>query len=268
MRLLGVRVKLHWGFSVRTPLGSKLQASYRLPPPPTVVGALAAACAEGKRELDVVKGVSMSAVFAEEYRVRWAAAAWGSYSAPTTLQIRYFTGPYQSFRTLQEIAERGTVSELFAPVGLGAVIAPGGELILVVVFERDDNGRVKKLRDCSQYVTRVGSKESLVTVKEVGVGTLSPGNSGRTQTYMPIEGLVKYAGYYDVVAFHISYEGGRPSWRCSYALRRLSGCTLVEKQFVAPWHDMHVDVGCKSDCLFGEVLGVRVGVPDQAFWYV
>lgn len=267
MKILAVTLQVHWGFSIRTPYGSRLQSSYQLPPPTTLVGALARACG-GAGEVDQVGGyyVSYAYRFARDYGIKWASAGWLTHYTSYTSLIRYFSGPYQSEKTLADIALTRSVAELFAPVNLGYVVSPGGKIIAVYAGEG-----VEKLKNCAWYVDRLGSKESIVSVEDVSVGELRPcGGRAWTSVYVPKDGI-NAIGAYREAAIHIWRRNGRPSWLCSYMLNYVDGCEQHEEVFIMPMPTEEVEISPGADWLCGEVAagGVRyrVAIPGQRWHY-
>lgn len=217
--------RVHWGLSVRPLLGSSTQLSHSIPPPTTLVGALGEAAAkiglmrqeefvfDGKRGL-----VFSSAVNAlKELRVRWATAGWLSPFAQTTTTIRYFTGPYQSKLTLQQIASQGRgVSNLWAPIGLGYVASPRGLLQVVFLTERpEDVARV------SLHVSRIGSKESMVDPVYVATCKLEEVKGEGKPVLVKMAAPWKAIKYVDgaYVREQVPWPVREEEWMCWYSVK-------------------------------------------------
>lgn len=264
---MAVLLRLHWGFSVRTPYGSAMQASYPLPPPPTLVGALAAACRDstGGREVVQVQGYRVSAAYVVARDVRWASAGWLDRRAQATALIRYFTGPYQSRKTLEEVAERLNPAELFAPVNMGVVVAPGARLLVTYWGESVD-----RYADCAWNIHRLGSKESIVSVEDVQWVQASEVPGGlASSVYLPaVGGAPSGASSFTV---HVAVRGGRPSWLCTYAHDAVADCEETAAAFVAPAISTVPIVlegvgGWRAEVSLGG-LAHRVAAPPQQWHY-
>ncbi len=163
--------RVHWGLSSRAWFGSASQPSYLLPPPTTILGALAKTLydlglldshefmlATVRSGSILASGASAIAkILGERW---WVTAAWLSPSLRTRILIRYFTGPYQSHKTRrQDLPAKLTVSELFAPVKLGYTMSPHGRLAVLIAVE---DGDIDAVETGLRHVSRLGSKESFV----------------------------------------------------------------------------------------------------------
>lgn len=153
---------LHWGFSVRTPFMSGAQLSYRVPPPTTIVGALAHAyfAKQGnRREVSLHNGKLVSRVveFVKKFGIKYATC-----TCFRTVQfqsvVRYFIGFYLA-REMYDDFRKNRIrvpEDLFGPVSFGYVAAPTATFMVVLIArERIDN-------DVFYSVTRIGSRESIV----------------------------------------------------------------------------------------------------------
>ncbi|MEM0370797.1 MAG: type I-A CRISPR-associated protein Cas5a [Pyrobaculum sp.] len=222
MKVLALLVRLHWGFSVTLPYVSGSRPSYPLPPPSTLVGALAAACGRGAEVVEE-GGVPVSSAYSVAKRVRWASAGFLDYYTTSSQLIRYFTGPYQSRKTLtQDIPASLNVAELFSPISLGYVFSPGGRLLVTFWGEG-----VEQYKDCAWWVYRVGSKESIVAVEDVEVAEAKAADAATSLVYFPTR-----AGASGGYGFNIQLwrRGGRPSWLCTYMHHFAEGCESVEEE--------------------------------------
>jgi CRISPR-associated protein Cas5a/b/c len=186
-----VFLRLHWGFSVSVPFASKAKPSFYLPPPTTLVGALA----YGKfRGVDnrAEKGKMVSPAFGLKVR---AAASYerdflGGYIEDIVKNvIMYFQ---RKERRLEERYRYGIVPT-------GKVYSPNGVIKVVYVADMD-RGELEKL---SWSITRLGCKECLVSVEDVEIGDAKK-VKGRVKTsyYFPadvkvISGRVEYVDFWD-----------------------------------------------------------------------
>ena len=173
MEVLAIRGRLHWGFSVREPFQSALQPPVPLPPPATLIGALARA----------VGGADSQRYAGLEKRIKWAAFGFDEeipglpLASLAAVDInRHLKAPY----TRKD--RRGLPEYKFAAVPTGKVYAPAFRAVLFY-FGRE----ASQLRDAAWGVFRLGSKESLFEVAEVEACKASSGGEGEVQTsaYVP-----------------------------------------------------------------------------------
>lgn len=202
-QLTGVKVavELHWGFSVKRPIFSAAQPALIVPPPTTLLGALARAAA-------VLKGWSEVEVRVRKQRSR------GRRGAGTSIQL------YSSaVRILEDVpwATLALIDERYVSPMLGlietrdiirALIAPyqRGENIYVgspYIYGIQPHGRVyapsmrvhvlylARSREAEKWaylVQSIGSKESIVSVASVRVGEVrvrSVNGNVETRYYFP-----------------------------------------------------------------------------------
>ena len=156
-----VSVKLHWGFSVSVPTASKAKGAALLPPPSTLVGALSYGRFRGVDSIGVGGGVGSPAA-ALEQRIRVAAARFEDSTVASYIEdvVRNVVSPFQRPGRRAERRYRYNI------VPTGKIYSPGGQLRLVYVSDlaRDE------LEALSWAITRLGSKEGLVSVEGVEVG--------------------------------------------------------------------------------------------------
>jgi len=167
-RVLVAIYRVHWGLSSRAPWGSIVQPSYLLPPPTTVVGALA----RSAYSLGVLRGgefvrlgpvVSGAFKLMDKFRIRWVTSAWLSPVTRVGIPIAYFAAPYRAiYDTVDTVLEkRQPPRQLFSFLEVGYVVAPQSLLAIAMVVEADDE-ECRNLLDVAMHVSRIGSKESFV----------------------------------------------------------------------------------------------------------
>lgn len=182
-----------WGWSVRVPYTSVGGASYPLPPPTTVVGALAEPLAEllGWPELEAAGGGgraarrpslrSPAARLAEHVVAVGAGLAEGavitSYDLVRTENVPYLKTQHQR-----------DPGQWFSVNAFGVTYSPGSRLCLAIVF--DDGARrlagEELLLRAALGVARIGSKEGLVSVEYAGVtGRVERVEDAETRLYAP-----------------------------------------------------------------------------------
>ncbi len=162
-----VRARYHWGFSVRTYPSAGFQESYTAPPPSTVLGAIAYAYTASK-------GLRLEYASKEDYlmstyetvcdhlRITYVTIALLTDVVKFSSPIRYFRGHYESDKTNTiDMPRTLMLSQLFGPVKLGFVSCPGGNVSVVIISENRIEPSVL------WSITRIGSKESTVSVVEV-----------------------------------------------------------------------------------------------------
>ncbi len=210
--------RVHWGLSSRTPWGSVVQPSYLLPPPTTILGALAKALHSLgylKTGEFVEKGVvaSGAAGILDYLGDSWlVSAAWLSPCIRAGVLIRYFNGPYQSLRTRHvDLPETLAVSvELFGPYKLGYTISPHGLLAVLVAPYRGE------LLEAALHVSRIGAKEGFVDPVAAYRAALEEGGvSGVTPWLTPAECLENVEGNYVAEKTPLPYT--REELICAYS---------------------------------------------------
>jgi CRISPR-associated protein Cas5a/b/c len=173
MEAVVVRGQFHWGFAIREPLQSALQSPLFLPPPGTLIGALARA----------VEKVESRHYGGLEDKIKWAAFGFDE-KIPglslTSLAIvdinRHLKAPYS--RT----ERRSSPEYKFAAVPTGKVYAPAFKAILLYLGEG-----ISRLGQAAWGISRLGSKESLFAVSEVQVCRAAEVGYGEfgTSLYVP-----------------------------------------------------------------------------------
>jgi CRISPR-associated Cas5-like protein len=189
------RLVFSWGFSVRPPGLSAGGPSLPLPPPSTLVGAIAAGVARilGWPEAELLavstgrRGASRLAITSSTWRLaRHLLAAGARLRGPVAQAqdlVKYSTLPYQSPGNIAD------PSQWFGAQNFGLALAPGIELDAVVVLddEVEDEGVTREvLEAAATAIQRVGSRESIVHVIEYSVGDAREAGGGETALYAPL----------------------------------------------------------------------------------
>lgn len=163
-----ITVKVHYGYSIRTYPASASQKSFTIPPPTTIIGALAYAYASinnMNREYSTVEipFTTYTAEFIEEYGINYSAVHLPERIYEHNIQtIRYFTMPVQSPRTdVKKFSKNLKVAEMFGPVQIGYIVCPTLLLTFIVISEKPIPKAI------AWSVLRLGSKESIVSVQSV-----------------------------------------------------------------------------------------------------
>lgn len=238
MLALTVKARYHWGFWVRAPGTSKFQATLPVPPPTTIIGAIAYPLAkrgalslqgvrrEGEVVLDPKLGLMSPAGLLEKY-------VYATASLDTDQSLGYMWDDLNKFVTIlfQETTKstdeekavggrRYLMKYRTGALPAGKVYYPSGRISMVMLVDEGVreiiSGRLEdELRMAAWQITRVGSKESIVSVEEVQLSEAKPIGERRVRTryYFPAR-LGEAEGRFFRESF---WSGG---WGRSVAMRR------------------------------------------------
>lgn len=175
MKALVVRGRFFWGYSVKRPLVSAAQLALRVPPPSTLVGALAYACGADTESEEGKSGV-FSAARRLLKEVRWAAFGFDERIDQLALGLletsdvtRALVAPYLRPEHRKNIQ--------FAAQAFGKIYVPGIAAKIVYFGEGVD-----AFRDCAYSIVRLGSKESLFHIDDVWLDKVSKAGSEAVAT--------------------------------------------------------------------------------------
>ncbi len=162
-----VGLNTHWGYSFRRTIFSKTRDSYLLPPPTTLIGALAYGLAKikGLPEEVLIKGVK-----------DWASSSELLREELTSVHVRV-NSPLHHHSDLSRIwwfRKRERRSK-FDAVALGKVytsLSYSNEphLDIIYIFNESTKDKIKELIAATYSITRLGCKEAIVSVKNVNYG--------------------------------------------------------------------------------------------------
>lgn len=255
---LTVKARYHWGFWVRMPTMSKFQATLPIPPPTTIIGALAyplirngvlsvdGVRLEGELLFDPEAGVMSPAGLLEKYV--HAAARFDPIAVRGGMALgyvwddinKYVTLLFQEFTRLTEEEKhvggrRYLMRYRTGALPTGKVYYPSGISIVILVDEAMrsivDGDLEKELVKAAWQMVRVGSKESIVSVEDVTVSKARPLGNRRVKTsyYFPVRaGAVEEGDFYSV-AF----------WRGGWSRSRVAGY----EEYVIPGSKMPLSPG-------------------------
>jgi len=171
LHVTAIIARVHWGYSVRTFPASASQRSFTVPPPTTIIGALAYAYAtvnDINREYSEKDSpfTTYTTEFIEEYGVKYATVHLLESVGEHVFQtIRYFTMPVQlPITDIEKFSSHMRISEMFGPIQIGYVAYPQLNLILLTLSEKEIPKKV------AWSLTRIGSKESIIYVESVTQG--------------------------------------------------------------------------------------------------
>ncbi len=192
------RLFFSWGFTVRPPGLSAGGPSLPVPPPSTIVGALARglAAALGWPEVLLEAPARRGAlVYSQAYRLaRHLLGVGAALLAPVALHrdvVRYSTLPYQ---TPGNIRNPG---QWFGAQNFGVALSPAGEAVFVAVFSdtvRDEGVTPEALAAAAAGIERLGARESVVHVAEAWAGEAGEARGGWTTLYAPEEAVESAGG--------------------------------------------------------------------------
>jgi CRISPR-associated protein Cas5 subtype I-A len=156
MKAYLVTMRTHWGYSIRNYFASKATDTYIVPPLNTVIGALGMAYSARRGfHVENLKDGSSSKKFID--KIKYVAFSFDYKPIKFTTMIRFSTSIY--WVTTHDIQRGIPVSNLFAPIQLGVNSYFNG-VIRMLILTHLDKGDLYS-------ITRLGSKESIVSVKAV-----------------------------------------------------------------------------------------------------
>ncbi|MCF8884323.1 MAG: type I-A CRISPR-associated protein Cas5a [Candidatus Nezhaarchaeales archaeon] len=219
-----VRAEYHWGYWVRTPFSSKFQASLPLPPPTTLVGALASSLVKRNllRDLDG-KTVSGEIIFVEiktgkKRKVDFRSPAsilddalLNASAALSNGRRAFIMDDLNRYVTL--LFQEKTQGRRYLPkyrtgaIYCSKIYYPSGIMDIAYLFDYSklekiiEGDPVKALIEAGWSIDRIGSKESIVTIRKVSCRKFDESmilrGSTKTRFYFPSRfGKVLEGDYY------------------------------------------------------------------------
>jgi len=235
MTMIGLRLeaRYHWGYWIRTPYTSKYQCSLLIPPPTTLIGALCCSliregvlryngtrfCGEvlvEKRRSGGKRLVSPSILLE---RALIAASAYLKGRGVSYDDVgKYVTVLYQA-RTRFEEEEKEVGGRRYlmkyrsGAIQTGKIYYPSGEIVVLYVFDEEkiknlvDGDPASALEEAGWRITRIGSKESIVSILDVKVVDTEflDEDTVRTKYYFPTDAAKRVNGSYYTETF---WSGG------------------------------------------------------------
>ena len=181
-------VRMAWGASNRNPLVSAGGPSYMLPPPSTIIGAVARGIAKlkGWGELTRLdRGVYSTAFRLARHVLAAGAGLLEGSLAPVSLTNRYLAIPYQ------RPENRKNMALWFGAQAMGYAFTSDARLCIAAVFG-DEIASIVSLRELelsAASLLSLGSKESLVSVESYGAMDIGEASGGTTGYYAPLESV-------------------------------------------------------------------------------
>jgi len=180
LKALLVKLRLHWGYSVKQPAFSASQPSFKLPPPTTLIGALAAAAAmsEGWPEA-YLEGDSVYSSAARILKtVPWATLRMLTMDPDLLAETRDLTRVLIAPYVRRDNLYPGS-PYIWAVQSHGKIYAPAAALEVLYIVR---DGEADKLYKYAWGITRLGSKESIVSVNRVEALDASPAQLSEAET--------------------------------------------------------------------------------------
>ena len=151
-----VVMRSHWGYSIRNYFASKATDTYIVPPLNTVIGALGMA-SSARKGFHVENLTDSSSAKNFVNRVRYVAFSFDYRPIKFTTMVRFSTAIY--WLTTQDIKPDLSLSDLFNPIQFGLNSYFNGIIRMLILTDLDKADLYS--------ITRLGSKESIVSVKSV-----------------------------------------------------------------------------------------------------
>ncbi len=224
----------NWGYSIRAAFTSAASQPYPLPPPTTLVGALAAAYARIKKlpEVTVRNSELYSRVVDVLSDVVWATIRVARYAVMYSDMCKLARAHYL------RATHRRDVSKWFGVSSLGKVYTSSPFRIIYLV-KRDTELPLEVLGRC---IISLGSKEGLVHIKDVRVAeaeVIKEKHDIRTPYYTLRRLIVDYDESTGTIVKMPAY----PPPQSYYRVREVSGITRVHEDYVAPFMEGPVLTG-------------------------
>ena len=181
-------VRLSWGMRIRPPATSAGGPSLPLPPPSTVIGALARGIAsiKGWGEMEGEGEARSTAYRLAKHVLAAGAGILEGFVALYSDTMRYLSIPYMRREN------RRQPSLWFGAQAFGVAMAANSRLCLAASFSDsliDEGIGLRDLEAAAWGLTCLGSKEGIVSVEEAGAGVIEASRGGVTGYYLPAEAL-------------------------------------------------------------------------------
>ncbi len=179
--ILSVEFRFHWGFWARAPIFSARQPTMSLPPPTTLVGALARGVAQLARARGVpvpeviLRGGVYEVPLAPDIAKCIAAVYYRVLEGVVTTAVdktRYFQAPYIRGENLEDR------SQWFGVRDVGKAYAPGVTAEAAFLIDADCPLKPKELAVAAHSITRIGPAEGVVAVERVSFTPLEECKDG------------------------------------------------------------------------------------------
>jgi len=206
--LLGLRITttFHWGFWVRSPFTSRYQASLTVPSPTTLIGALARPLFESDGEVYVEKKGGIRSCAA---RLQEAVVSASFYYAPEKDRRgyafadinKYITLHYQNIVKTEPYMRRYSLKYRTGALQVGKISFPSAKGVACYLLDEENLKRIvghdwrMKVASAAWNLTRMGSKESIVSVESVDVVetprelTVPSEDKVKTVCYVPLRNV-------------------------------------------------------------------------------
>ena len=182
----------HWGFSIRVPLQSAAGKSYPVPPPSTIIGALAKPYCINEvgystnNSLSCVVNFIRRKILAKELK-------WVTYGLIKGAAVPY-SDLGRELRSPYRQSGKRTIKESFGVAAFGKTYSPSSVFVIIAVL--DDQANDEEWVKLGWQMTSLGSKESIVTIMNVSINNLeqSKGELRNVITYFPTSCVKSISG--------------------------------------------------------------------------
>lgn len=254
-RAVVVDIEVHWGYSVREPMYTASQPSYRLPPQTTMIGALAYPYAKTNKipECITLSGALYSSATRIAGLIKW-------------VTVKNPLGPLGPIATndisrlllvlgvRREHIYRGS-RFIWGVQPVGKIYAPSTVFRAVYIVE---DGKAADIARMAYSIVRMGSRESLVDVKKVVVSRIIRVKKRPVTTlyYFPSRLAREVRGIYFrenmLTPFSDYYKLGaiRNSWRYT-------------EEYIIPRNPVDVEPSSNAEAVAIEETGEQIIVPVE-----
>ncbi|MEM3804436.1 MAG: type I-A CRISPR-associated protein Cas5a, partial [Conexivisphaerales archaeon] len=190
MKIVHFTVTCHWGYTIKVPDVSKAQPAVKLPPPSSIIGAICMPLARRMELGEVIYDgnniASTVSKFGDMFkaagaRIRGSSSYWEDKNRYLILQF-------------QQPHRRGSPNFMFGAIPTGKIFAPGLQIDLALLVdetlakEKLGDSWEKELQLAALQISRLGSKESIVSSSNVVIDAANPSKSKvETSYYFPID---------------------------------------------------------------------------------
>lgn len=202
-----VRARFLWGFSIKRPLTSKAQPSYSTIPPTTLIGALSLPIAVSRGYGEVFQRDGKR-IYSSSHKILdfviAASSAFEERNGRAPVGIYWEDLNRYAIHQFQRAERRALKEYMFGAIDIGKIYAPEGVVKIVYII---DSGRAQQLlgsrwrSDLLRYayqITRIGSRESLVTIVDAKLAELRPvDREFCTALYQPLDYLERFKSPYN-----------------------------------------------------------------------
>ena len=219
----------HWGFSIRVPLQSAAGKSYPVPPPSTIIGALAKPYCVNNIGYSVNRDTSCTIDFIK-HKILTGEVKWITYGLIKGAAVPY-SDISRELRSPYKQSSKRSISDAFGVAAFGKTYSPSSEFIIIIILGDSavDSDWVK----LSWQITSIGSKESLITITNVGINAVNESVSEfkRVVTYFPTLCIKSTQGLYGIEEVELTIFN---KYNLTSSLNTLTQALPYSELFIVP----------------------------------